>query len=93
MIRSAYKAAYMLGLVVTGRNRKYISGYKPRGMDWHHDVHDWLGGYPYESVLPSEVGPYLEKTGFVVERVFENCAGGKGLFGTGCDEYVARRAR
>ena len=29
----------------------YLNNYKKRGMDFFHDVHDWLGGYPYESIF------------------------------------------
>jgi SAM-dependent methyltransferase len=35
---------------------RYIAEYgQTRGMDFYHDIHDWLGGYPYESVLPKQV--------------------------------------
>ena len=49
-IRLSYKMAYIAGLAATGRNPlTYIRRYRSnRGMDWHHDVNDWLGGYPYE---------------------------------------------
>lgn len=92
-IRGLYKALYLLRIVFSGKNpRKFIASYKSlRGMDWHHDVHDWLGGYPYESVLPLEVETFLKAEGFVFETVLENCAGGIGVFGTGCDEFVARK--
>ena len=30
-----------------------------RGMDFYHDVHDWLGGYPYETAQASEVDSAL----------------------------------
>jgi 2-polyprenyl-3-methyl-5-hydroxy-6-metoxy-1,4-benzoquinol methylase len=90
IIRSLYKIAI---IARHGANSlKFVSTYhRSRGMNWHHDVHDWLGGYPYESTLPDEVSPILERFGLTVEKVFENCAGGKGLLGTGCDEFVARR--
>ena len=26
-----------------------------RGMDYYHDVHDWLGGYPCETILSTEL--------------------------------------
>lgn len=56
-----------------------------------YDVHDWLAGYPYESALPDEVSSILKGIGLVLERVLGNCAGGKGVFGIACDEFVARR--
>lgn len=86
-VRSLYKAAFALRLIMSGQHFNQSR----RGMDRHHDVHDWLGGYPYESALPREVVRRLKNNGFVIEKVLENCAGSVGLFGTGCDEYVARR--
>jgi 2-polyprenyl-6-hydroxyphenyl methylase/3-demethylubiquinone-9 3-methyltransferase len=93
LIRGAYKGAFVLGLLATGRSpRKYFSAYKTaRGMDWHHDVHDWLGGYPYESVTPEELWKFLGDRGFAVERCFEKRATAFGIFGSHCDEFVARK--
>ena len=62
-----------------------------RGMNYEHDVHDWLGGYPYESIRPSEVAAELAKLGF--EHVRSKVQPySTGLFGSGCDEFVYRRA-
>jgi 2-polyprenyl-6-hydroxyphenyl methylase/3-demethylubiquinone-9 3-methyltransferase len=93
-MRAAYKGAYRLGLLASGRNpSRCISEYRSaRGMEWHHDVHDWLGGYPYQSTKPGEVVPFVEKLGFKIEKMFERPAAVKGLFGTHCDEYVAVRS-
>jgi 2-polyprenyl-6-hydroxyphenyl methylase/3-demethylubiquinone-9 3-methyltransferase len=92
IIRGAYYTAYLAGLSATGRNPSaYIRGYKStRGMNWYRDVHDWLGGYPYESASPDEIKNRLGRLGFTVIRSFERRAG-LGLFGTGCDEFVCRR--
>jgi SAM-dependent methyltransferase len=94
-IRSIYKSAFFAGLILTGRNpRRHIHRHKShRGMDWHHDLHDWLGGYPYESVAPGEVAQSLNRLGFSMVRTFEKPASVKGLLGTHCDEFVAVRAR
>lgn len=93
-IRAAYKGSYRLGLMMSGRNpSRYIAEYRSaRGMDWHHDVHDWLGGYPYQSTEPGEVVPFLGKLGFTIEKMVERSAAVKGVFGTHCDEYVAVRS-
>lgn len=60
-----------------------------RGMDYWNDVHDWLGGYPYESATPAEadtmVGPE-----FTRERAFIT-TGHLGVFGSGCNEFIYRR--
>jgi 2-polyprenyl-6-hydroxyphenyl methylase/3-demethylubiquinone-9 3-methyltransferase len=92
-IRAAYYGAFWAGLLATGRNPlRYVAGYRSaRGMDWRHDVHDWLGGYPYESVDPNAVISRLERLGFSRERVFEHPAAALGLFGSHCDEFVAVR--
>ena len=49
-IRASYKAANLTAIAARGRNpMKFVRDYKSsRGMDWHRDVDDWLGGYPYE---------------------------------------------
>ncbi len=92
-IRLFYKTAYIAGLAATGRNPlTYIRGYRSnRGMDWHHDVHDWLGGHPYTSASPGEVKAFLERLGFSTVRSLEKPARLLGLFGTHCNEYVFRR--
>ncbi len=94
-LRSVYKAIYMLGLLATRRNpMTYISEYKSnRGMNWDHDVHDWLGGYPYESVTPDEVEAFMKAQGFEMVRSNTKAANVGGLLGTHCDEFVARRMR
>jgi cyclopropane fatty-acyl-phospholipid synthase-like methyltransferase len=93
LVRGLFKAGYVTALAAAGRNpRRYLATYvSNRGMDWHHDVHDWLGGYPYESVLPSEVEAHLATAGFRLMKVRETHPPLAGLFGTGCDEFLARR--
>jgi SAM-dependent methyltransferase len=92
-IRLAYQAVFNAGLLASGRNPlRYRRDYKSaRGMDWAHDVHDWLGGYPYESVAPGEVARLLEGLGFTMTRIFAKPAALGGLLGSHCDEFVARR--
>lgn len=92
-ITTAYRGIYKVALLATGRNpAAYIRAYKSaRGMNWSHDVHDWLGGYPYESVTPQEVSAVLTGLGFDAVRTFEKPAAAKGLFGSHCDEFVAVR--
>jgi 2-polyprenyl-3-methyl-5-hydroxy-6-metoxy-1,4-benzoquinol methylase len=91
IIRGVYKATFLVGKGVQGRNPiAFVRSYKSnRGMSWHHDVHDWLGGYPYESVHPVVVKRKLDNLGFRVVRSFEHPVG-LGILGTGCDEYVAQ---
>lgn len=75
------------------RNRSfqdYVSEYprRNRGMDFMHDVHDWLGGFPYESVAPEELDTWLIPRGFSDVRRWVQPGRRIGLFGTGCDEFV-----
>jgi 2-polyprenyl-6-hydroxyphenyl methylase/3-demethylubiquinone-9 3-methyltransferase len=65
-----YTAKSRLGCLVKGRDfAKYVADYAAdRGMDYEHDVHDWLGGFPYESVTPREFGTFVEKLGFQREH-------------------------
>jgi 2-polyprenyl-3-methyl-5-hydroxy-6-metoxy-1,4-benzoquinol methylase len=85
-VRGLYHAAFQVASTLTGKGR--FAG--TRGMDYWHDVHDWLGGYPYEAVLAPEVDTKLTALGFVAERVFARSRG-VGIFGSGCDEYVYRK--
>ena len=93
LVRAGYVAAFRLATLVTGRSfRNYVANYNSsRGMDFYHDVHDWLGGYPYETALAPEVEIKLTKLGFEAERVFARPMS-RGIFGSGCDEYVYRAA-
>lgn len=92
-IAALFKAAFVTGLFITGRSpARYIAEYKSRrGMSWEHDVHDWLGGYPYESAEPAAVIAFLDGLGFEMWRMFEHPATAGGLFGSHCDEFVARK--
>ena len=68
----------------------HLAGYeKKRGMDFRHDVRDWIGGYPYESITPRELAKLVEPLGF--ELVSQNVRKRSGLFGSGNDEYLFRR--
>jgi 2-polyprenyl-6-hydroxyphenyl methylase/3-demethylubiquinone-9 3-methyltransferase len=88
--RLLYKSAYSCRLLARGTNpfdyaRDY--GRIRRGMDWDHDVHDWLGGYPYESVSQLEMRQYAARIGLQEVRTFAS-APYLGVWGSDCDEYV-----
>ncbi len=96
--RAVHEVLFRLGLRVTGRRfddyvRNYIGN---RGMDFCHDVHDWMGGWPYESISPAEVEQLMAELGFKPLRVFAPTGRifgrDPGLFGSGCDEYVYKRS-
>jgi SAM-dependent methyltransferase len=91
--RAVYVALLRLRFRLVGRDfDAFVDGYRSgRGMDFEHDVHDWMGGYPYESISPAEVAGLMQRLGLT--HVGSNTQpGGVGLFGSGCDEYVYRRA-
>jgi SAM-dependent methyltransferase len=91
-MHALYRGALLLGLLAAGRSyRAHELGYKSRrGMSLNHDIHDWLGGYPYESISSEEVGRVLASFGFEPVRSFTRKTA-VGLLGSGCDEYVFRR--
>ena len=39
-------------------------------MNFWNDVHDWLGGYPYESIEPDDAKALMERLGFIEEYSF-----------------------
>lgn len=48
---------------------KKIKNYKTnRGMDYYHDVKDWLGGWPMQYMRLYEVIPFLQKKGLILLR-------------------------
>jgi SAM-dependent methyltransferase len=93
LARAIFVSLMGLALLAKRRNfRTYIREYRNnRGMDCWHDVHDWLGGYPYESIAPKDVARLMAELGFYEERS-NTRSYSMGIFGSGCDEYVYRRA-
>jgi 2-polyprenyl-3-methyl-5-hydroxy-6-metoxy-1,4-benzoquinol methylase len=91
-MQAVYRGALRLGLLAAGRSfRAHEAGYKSRrGMSLNHDIHDWLGGHPYESISAGEVDRLLANLGFAPVRTFTRKTS-IGLLGSGCDEYVFRR--
>lgn len=72
--------------------RKYINNYiNNRGMTFSNDIHDWLGGFPYESISPEELDRYLSPYGFKLIRKHQGAGGKSGLLGSGCIEYVYQK--
>lgn len=94
--RKAYASILRLGLQASGRSfDEYVRAYVgKRGMDFDHDVHDWLGGYPYESISAQEVDDDMRAHGFGMRRRFVQTALKHriGILGSGCDEYAYARS-
>jgi 2-polyprenyl-6-hydroxyphenyl methylase/3-demethylubiquinone-9 3-methyltransferase len=91
--RAVYVTLMRLAYFLRGRDfHAYAATYvSQRGMDFAHDVHDWMGGYPYESISAGEVEALMRRGNFSHVRSFTRPLS-IGLFGSGCDEYVYRRA-
>ena len=86
-IRGAY--IRLFSLMMRRDFKSYVANYgKIRGMDFYHDVHDWLGGWPYESISPQEVEQLMRQLGMREVRSFIHPRKELGLFGSGCDEFV-----
>src|SRR5262249_27695869 len=90
--RKLYIALLRLRFRLTGRDfRSYVANYKSqRGMDFAHDVHDWLGGYPYESMAAPEVETFMRRLGFGHVKSFTSPIT-IGWLRCGCAEDVYRR--
>jgi len=91
ILRGLWYTAWVLVFGVIFRNNlfSYVKNYKSsRGMSFSHDVHDWLGGYPYESIAPDEMHTFSKKNSLKVHAEFLIPSCRLGLLGTGCDEYV-----
>lgn len=86
---SIYKFAYVAARLASGRGLKKGM---PRGMDVDHDIHDWMGGYPYQSTNSEQVRKHMKRLGFEPVRELPVKVHLAGLFGTGCSEYVYRRS-
>jgi 2-polyprenyl-6-hydroxyphenyl methylase/3-demethylubiquinone-9 3-methyltransferase len=56
-----------------------------RGMDFLHDVVDWVGGYPYEYASSEEIRNYVCRQGFICVRMQA------AQVPTGCNEFVFQR--
>ena len=85
-----YISAFAFYLLLRGQTlrRKKEEYIRKRGMNFEHDVRDWLGGYPYESVAPRQLTLHL---GEKFELVSSTIKKRSGLFGSGCDEYLFKK--
>jgi 2-polyprenyl-6-hydroxyphenyl methylase/3-demethylubiquinone-9 3-methyltransferase len=57
-------------------------------MDFFHDAHDWLGGYPYETASQKQTDAaslYGMPLGYRQTKIARR------LFGSGCSEFVFQK--
>jgi SAM-dependent methyltransferase len=81
MIAIFYPVIYAAKLLVTREDPNK----KDRGMDFLHDVVDWVGGYPYEYASIEEMRNYVCRQGFI--SLWMRPA----QVPTGCNEFVFQK--
>ena len=92
VIRQIFVAALFSAKALRGQNpMSLVSDAKARGMNFSHDIHDWLGGFPYETATADQIHASLNSLGFSEERSFR-IPTSTGLFGSSCHEFVFRSA-
>ena len=95
LARLIYTTAFRIVYPLVNRAsfRSYVESYaaRNRGMEFHHDVHDWMGGWPYESISPRGVDSLMRELGLERLRAFAHAGTPLGLFGSGCDEFAYAR--
>jgi SAM-dependent methyltransferase len=92
MVQRVYNLLFRAQLLFKGKSfKEYVDAYgSQRGMSFYHDVHDWLGGYPYESISEGTLTQFLEPLGFERVRGIPY-PGSWGFWGTGCFEVTYRK--
>ena len=90
--RFAYVSLFRAACALSGRDfHERVENYHSvRGMSFMHDVHDWMGGYPYESISAPDVDVLMRRLGFVRLHGMATPVT-TGIFGSGCDEYLYQR--
>lgn len=91
--RKVYLSLIKIRFSLSGRDYEtYKKNYfSSRGMSFEHDVHDWLGGYPYESISPAALEKFMRMLNFSLVRSNVHPTG-VGVFGSGCDEFVFKKS-
>lgn len=89
MIRFGYVGAYLAAQAIRGIDPfSFLRNYNSRrGMNFSHDAHDWLGGYPYEAATAEHLHDRIAALGFREIRSFRLPIT-TGIFGAGCHELV-----
>jgi 2-polyprenyl-6-hydroxyphenyl methylase/3-demethylubiquinone-9 3-methyltransferase len=91
LVMGGRESKRFLGAVLRGRYAAYARGIRNysatsrRGMNYRHDLIDWIGGYPFEVAKPEQIFDFHRLRGFELQRL-STCAGG-----IGCNEYVFKR--
>ncbi len=95
--RAVYVWLYRVRSSIRARGfDEHVANYanRRRGMDFYHDVHDWMGGYPYESISVAALDRELRRLGFdrlLVQSASQGIFARIGIFGSCCTEFVYAR--
>ena len=88
LMEGTYIASFFVRHLLTLRNPvRALRMYEAtgRGMDFYHDVRDWMGGFPYEYATAGEVFNHIHTNyGFQLEYLDTHD-------GHTCNEFVFRR--
>jgi hypothetical protein len=76
-----YPVIYLSKWIVTRKDPKAME----RGMDFFHNVVDWVGGYPYEYATADEIKSLVTRQGFKILRIIP------AKVPTGCNEFVFKK--
>lgn len=90
LMEAVYVANFAMTRLITLRNPLTAmfdrEGSGRRGMDFIHDVRDWLGGFPYEYATSGEIfGHVHARTGFTLEKLVN-------WEGNACNELLFKRS-
>ena len=86
LICKSYIQLFKLACFIKGKNfDDYIN--QRRGMNFHINIKDWLGGYPYESISEAEMLNLAGDLDLELQRSFTH-GPLVGVAGSVCDEYV-----
>ncbi|MFB9265946.1 class I SAM-dependent methyltransferase [Bradyrhizobium erythrophlei] len=88
-LRNSFIGVLLAGKLLRGKHpMTLLKSDLPRGMNLSNDVHDWLGGYPYETATVEELVSKFSSFGFSLARSFPANVSLGGLLGSGCHELV-----
>ena len=76
---------FVLGLFQLNPFKKWRDYKKQRGMSPHHDLVDWMGGYPFEVAKPEGIIDFYLKKGYELKNL-KTCGGR-----LGCNEFVFKK--
>jgi 2-polyprenyl-6-hydroxyphenyl methylase/3-demethylubiquinone-9 3-methyltransferase len=93
IFQNAWVFKSRLAFLIKGKSFKKMRAtyQKDRGMDFYKDIHDWLGGYPYEAITPAECRFFLQDQKFELVKQKILCEGVSKSISSGCDEFLFKK--